>query len=353
MDEVEVIFGNSNKRFSGVTSTMLATLPGIAKNHRIAILGSHFVPEGYEVISFWRMVRLCKHPLPTGKSHVFHARRNDEMIQALCAKKLFGAKLSIVFTSTAQRHHSKFTKWLISQMDGVISTCEAAAQYLDKAPDTIIPHGVDLNEFPPAKNRATLWKSFGHGGEFGIGIFGRVRESKGTDLLVRAAIPILKSDPRPTVVIIGETTSKYQPFQAELQSEIDAAGLSNRILFLGKLPFSEVKRYFQGVSLVTALSRNEGFGLTVLEAMASGASVIATKAGAWEEILQHQQNSIVHNHTIESIKESLLNKLNKSDLLQEGVANRQYVEEYHSVDQEIKMLSQYYQLSSERLLTKT
>ncbi len=338
----EVILGNSNKRFSGVTSTMLATLPGVASQCEVAILGAHYVPDGYKILSFLEMVKLCRQPLPNGKSRIFHARRNDEMIQALIAKKLFGAKLKIVFTSTAQRQHSKFTKWLISQMDGVLSTCQAAAQYLDAAPDTIIPHGVDLVEFTPAQNRAALWETLGHEGEFGIGIFGRVRESKGVDLLVRAAIPILQQDPRPTVVIIGETVAKDEAYQAELQREIEAAGLHRRILFLGKLPFSEVKRYFQGVSLVASLSRNEGYGLTVLEAMSSGAAVMATKAGAWEEILKDQPDSIVSEHTVEAVSDVLQRKLARDLLQAEGQGNRDYVATHYSIERETNDLGAYY-----------
>jgi len=210
------------------------------------------------------------------------------------------------------------------------------------SPDAIIPHGVDLAEFTPAQNRDALWESLGHGGEFGIGIFGRVRESKGVDLLVRAAIPILQKDPRPTIVIIGETLPKDEMYRAQLQREIEAAGLNRRILFLGKLPFSEVKRYFQGVSMVASLSRNEGYGLTVLEAMASGAAVMATKTGAWEEILKDQPESIVSEHTVVAVAKVLESKLASDDLQPEGLENREYVTTYYSIEKETRELSAYY-----------
>jgi len=40
------------------------------------------------------------------------------------------------------------------------------------------------------------------------------------------------------------------------------------------------------MDVVCALSRNEGFGLTVLEAMSSGAAVLATDAGAWRDVIR-------------------------------------------------------------------
>jgi len=41
----QVILGNSNRRFSGVTSTMLQTLPGVRKRLPVAVLGRHHLPD--------------------------------------------------------------------------------------------------------------------------------------------------------------------------------------------------------------------------------------------------------------------------------------------------------------------
>jgi len=144
----------------------------------VAVLGPHNLPEGTAVLSFGEMLRLCRRPLPGGRYRVFHARRNDEMIQALLARAL-GAKLRIAFTSTAQRRHSRFSRWLMSRMDGIVSTCTAAASYLDREPDIIVPHGVDVARYRPPESREAAWNALGFPGDYGIGVFGRVRPSKG------------------------------------------------------------------------------------------------------------------------------------------------------------------------------
>ncbi|MGB5323949.1 MAG: hypothetical protein WBN40_00815, partial [Pseudomonadales bacterium] len=125
--DIRLILGNSGKRFSGVTSTMLQVLSVQSRRVGTAILGAHHVPAGYPTLGFFDFVRLARKPLPDGSWRVFHARRNDEMIQALLATKLFGAKIKIAFTSTAQREHSGFSRWLMQQMDAVITTSSAAA----------------------------------------------------------------------------------------------------------------------------------------------------------------------------------------------------------------------------------
>ncbi|MEN8848420.1 MAG: glycosyltransferase family 4 protein [Akkermansiaceae bacterium] len=344
MPTPEVILGNSNRRFSGVTSTMLQTFPGVSKRVPVAVLGPHHLPEEASVLSFCEFTKLCRESLPVGLPRVFHARRNDEMIQALAAKKFFGSHLKIIFTSTAQRHHSKFTKALMRRMDAIITTCSAAASYLDQPADIMIPHGVDLERYQPPSCKAEAWKKLGFPGEYGIGIFGRVRAQKGIDVLIDAAVPLLKENPAPTLVIVGETTPKFRDYQQALEQKVAAAGLSERVIFHGKRPGSELPVLFQGMSLVAALSRNEGFGLTVLEAMASGAAVLASHAGAWQDIISED----VHGFTapcgdVSATREKLATLISDHEkLLEMGRAGRRHVEEHYTIDREAQSLCDFY-----------
>ncbi len=191
------------------------------------------------MLGFRDMLRLCRKPLPDGRWRVFHARRNDEMIQALLARAL-GAKIKIAFTSTAQRRHSRFSRWLMARMDGIISTCTAAAGYLSKPPDIIVPHGVDTTRYQPPASRTEAWRALGFAGNYGVGMFGRVRYSKGTDLLVEAALELLPRHPGATVVICGSCQAGDREFRRELLEKIDDAGLGERIRFIGEQPFERL-----------------------------------------------------------------------------------------------------------------
>ena len=261
MEVAQLILGNSNKRFSGVTSTMLQTLPEVRKLMPLAVMGSHHLPSSTSTIRFWVLVLL------RDRTRIFHARRNNEMIQALAARKL-GAKIKIIFTSTAQRHHTRFTRWLISQMDGIITTCSAANSYLETPANIVIPHGIDLERYQPPIDKQKAWEALGFPGEFGIGIFGRVRPSKGIDILVDSAIHVLKNNPKPTVIIVGETTPKFRDYQNTLQAKIEKAGLSKRIHFSWKKAQQRSAWSFpRNVNCSSSFPETEGFGLTVPEAM--------------------------------------------------------------------------------------
>ncbi|MFT6862433.1 MAG: mannosyltransferase [Akkermansiaceae bacterium] len=337
MDVPRLILGNSNKRFSGVTSTMRQTLPAVQKRMPLVVLGKHHLDEDTPVITFREVIAL------RDQTRIFHARRNDEMMQALTARKL-GARLKIIFTSTAQRHHSHFTRWLMSQMDGIVTTCSAANSYLRRPADIIIPHGIDLARYQPPSDKKRAWQALGFPGDYGIGIFGRVRPSKGIDLLVEAAIPLLKKDPAPSIIIVGETTPKFRDYQKQLQAKIEVAGLSKRIIFHGKRPQSELPGLFQGMSLVAALSRNEGFGLTVLEAMASGCAVLASHAGAWQDIITEDLHGLaVPCGDLPATQRALERLLCSTDLAGMGIAGRQEVEEHYTIQREAAALVDFYQ----------
>jgi len=341
--EIELILGNSNPRFSGVTSTMLQVLRYQKDLINVAVLGPHHLPDDIRRVTFWQLIKLCQKPLSDGRFRVFHARRNNEVIQALLLKKIFRAKIRIAFTSTAQRNHSWITRYLIRQSDAIISTCSAAAFYIAAGPDIIIPHGIDLDTYAPADNRDAHWQELGFPGKYGIGIFGRVRHQKGVDLLIHAAISTLPKHPDFTVVICGETTPDNQSFQDDLQSKIDAAGLKERFVFLGKQPFSELPKLFKSMSIVTALSRNEGFGLTIPEAMASGVAVLASEAGAWKDIVREGTDGyIVPCDDLEATTTNLdLMMADPEKLSEMGAHGRERVEEHYTLKREAKALCDF------------
>lgn len=336
MEVPRLILGNSNKRFSGVTSTMLQTLPEVQKIMPLAVMGRHHLPSGTPTIRFLDLISL------KDKTRIFHARRNNEMIQALAVRKL-GAKIKIIFTSTAQRHHTQFTRWLISQMDGIITTCSAANSYLETPANIVIPHGIDLERYQPPVDKQKAWDALGFPGKFGIGIFGRVRPSKGIDILVDTAIHVLKNNSEPTVIIVGETTPKFRDYQNRLQAKIEKAGLSKRIIFHGKQPSNALPGLFQGMSIVAALSRTEGFGLTIPEAMASGCAVLASYAGAWQDIITEG----LHGFTVPiddlEATQTSLEKLLDTDLDEMGSAGREHVEKHYTIQREAKSLVNFYQ----------
>jgi len=310
----------------------------------VRVFGDAYIPSSVQTITFKELLTIAK----SNSRVVFHARRNDEMIQALITKKLFGAKnLKIVFTSTAQRHHSKFTKWLMQQMDSVISTCQAAAQYIDPTlVDAIIPHGVDTERYFPSENKkeafTTIAEKFELQAKYGIGVFGRVRSSKGIDLVIEAATKVLPDHPEWGLLICGECLSKDETFQEELKVKIKAANLADRIKFIGKQPFNDLPDLYRALHLIIAASRNEGFGLTPLEAMASGTAVLTSHAGAWAEIVKPEFGQCFKTGDAEDLGSRLDHMLQSpTTCAQQGVHARTKAVECHQAQLEAQLITQH------------
>ena len=69
--------------------------------------------------------------------------------------------------------------------------------------------------------------------------------------------------------------------------------MTERIRFLGELPVEEVPRWYQRISIYVFASRVEGFGLTMLEAMAAGDAVVAARAGAAEMVITDGDDGVL------------------------------------------------------------
>ncbi len=283
-DEITVIAPHFKRRLSGVTSTVIQLVPEQQRQGLGILTLGPGLPSHLPKMRWAQLGRLWRHP----KGHarrVWHARRNNEMLAGLILRDVLRMPLALLFTSAAQRHHSRYTRWLISRMDAVVATNAKSGSFL-KVPHRVIRHGVDTDLFRPLSETDadhTTALPEGLRGKHLVGCFGRVRHQKGTDLFVDAMIELLPAHPDWAAVISGRVTPEHTAFADGLKAKIAAAGLSDRIYFLGEV--DDIKPWYRRLSLYVAPSRNEGFGLTPLEAMASGTAVVASDAGAYAEMI--------------------------------------------------------------------
>jgi mannosyltransferase len=277
--QLQLIVPNLHRRYSGVTATNRMVAPKLAKLFRAAWLGPD-APDGIGRMGAVDVLKLWRRRTPL----IWHARRNNEMIAGVLLKAL-GWPLKLVFTSAAQRHHSWITRWLIRRMDAVIATSDASAAFL-KRKATVIPHGVDTDRYAPAADRAAAFAEAGLPGRYAIGCFGRVRAQKGTDVFVDAMCRLLPRYPDFCAVIVGAITVDQTGLANDLKKRIEAAGLQSRVVVTGELPIEQVERWYQRLTIYAFTSRNEGFGLTLIEAMSSGAALVASRAGAAELVVE-------------------------------------------------------------------
>jgi mannosyltransferase len=204
--------------------------------------------------------------------------------------KWLGWPLRLVFTSAAQRHHTWITRFLVARMDAVIAASAKAASYLS-VPATVILHGVDTERYHPPANREAEFLISGLRGKYAVGCFGRVRRQKGTDVFIEAMCRLLPRYPDFSAAVIGAVDDVA--FEAGLKARAAEAGVADRIRFFGELPIDDVPKWYRRILIYAFTSRNEGFGLTLLEAMASGNALVAARAGAAEALVTAGHNGLL------------------------------------------------------------
>lgn len=348
----EVFIFNWHKRFSGVSSTVSSLLPLHGKKHSIAFVGDPL--PGFALaqktsafpvthLSINQALIASRKCLPNGRPRIWHLRRDHEMVLGLFARDTLKLPIRLVFTSAGKCRRSKFSRWLMSKMNAVICTSNDAASYVDNC-TKIIPHGVSLDRFNVPSCKRTSWESSGLPGNYGIGVFGRVRPKKGIALFVDAMQKLLPKYPDFTAVIVGHCRPQHLNFKRKLQKQISANNLSERIIFVGEIPYEQIPLWYQRVLLTVACPSYESFGLTILEGMASGTAGLATRAGEFSNMIEDGVSGYVVDcddvNALEHAAEKIIS--DPENALRMGRLARQRVENYFDVENEARDIEEVY-----------
>lgn len=339
----ELFVTNFHKRFTGVSATANGVVAQQLKLRALELVGDP-LPLAPPPISWWQAVRMSWRQSTNHPFTIWHVRRNAEMLAGIIARDVLRCPIRLVFTSAAKRRHSWFPRQLISRMDAVIATTNTAAQLVPHVA-AVVPHGVDVERFVPPDDRAKVWAASGFPGRYGIGIVGRVRSEKGTDLFVETMLRVLPQRPDFTAIVIGKALGADIVFEQALKAKLKAANLSERCLFVGEVPAPQMPAMMQCLSLLVAPPRYEGFGLTPLEAMACGAAVVASDTGAFADMISEGETGhVVPVGDLESLAHAVLSITTDVDRLSRmGHVARQRVVEKFALTHEAARIDDVYE----------
>ena len=337
--KVQVIAPNFKRRLSGVTATVVRLVPIQAKALNIAATAPDF-PDHVPQIPLRALITMPRKG-PDGP-RVWHARRNVEMIGGLALKHLLRKDLRLVFTSASQRKQTGLTRWLIRRMDAVVATSDRTAAYLE-GPSTVIMHGIDLEGFSPSKDRTALRKRLGlpTTGVL-IGCYGRIRRSKGTDVFYAAMNgPVQLWGAH--ALIMGRATSKDRAYLQWIEDRVAEHSHAENFHFLPEVPVENMADWYRVLDLYVAPQRWEGFGLTPIEAMACGVPVIATRVGAFEQIVTPDVGALVDPDDPEALMDALMTAFEPPNQIESWARNaRAHVARHFSIEREAEELVALY-----------
>ncbi len=193
---------------------------------------------------------------------------------------------------------------------------------VDSSKIRLVPNGVDTQRFQPNGDCQKM-KSRLHAGDRQIVLFvGRLIPRKGLGYLVKAAKHVVAERKDTLFVLVGNG-----PLRNSLEAEVAQANLKRNFVFLGDVSEEELPQVYRCADVFALPSIQEGQGIVLLEAQASGKPVVAFNvSGVAEAMRTGETGLLVKPADSEALADALL-KLLSDTVLQEkmGVAGREFV----------------------------
>jgi glycosyltransferase involved in cell wall biosynthesis len=149
---------------------------------------------------------------------------------------------------------------------------------IDKERIHIVPNGVDTQRFKPSEGCKLLMHEIGLDSKLCVLFVGRLIPRKGLNYLVEAASLIVKEYSQTTFLIVGNGPQKRQ-----MVSDVVKRNMTGNFVFLGDVSESILPILYNCADVFVLSSIQEGQGIALLEAQASGKPVVAFDVGGVPE----------------------------------------------------------------------
>jgi glycosyltransferase involved in cell wall biosynthesis len=228
----------------------------------------------------------------------------------------------------AHFYNSTALKSLLNAADKIIITQPDYIKYslyLDKFEDKIevIPNGVDVEKFKPInvpKQKNTL---------FFLSLLDQFHQYKGLDYLLKSLKIVKNLIPDVKLIVGGKGT--LLKYYSKMVADAD---LSENVEFHGFIPDEKIVEYYNSSSifvLPSISSKQEGFGIVVLEAMACKTPVISTKiVGVAADVEKSNSGIIVPPKDVEKLAEAIINILEDENSEIMGINGRKLVKDKYT-----------------------
>ena len=360
------------RSWRGGQNQVLLTVLGLrAQGHRAALVAHpdgelrRRAAEGPDLIPIassgemglraaWQLSRVLKVLRPT----MVHAHDAHAVAMVALARSLgrLNPLPRFVVSRRVDFHirRNAFSRWKYAQVDLFLCASDAIRTMLvgDGVPpdQTMTVHeGVDLEHVaavPRLDVHAELWLP---SGAPLVGNVAALVPHKGHRYLIKAAATVVRQVPDARFVILGTGE-----LEAALRTQIKALHLERHVLLAGFRP--DALSLQKGFDLFAMSSVTEGLGTVLLDAMAIGQAIVATRTGGIPEVVAHEQTGVlVPPRDADALAAAIVRLLGDAELrAQLGMAGRKRVRGSFSVERMVQAtLDAYARLVDTPLATGT
>lgn len=241
----------------------------------------------------------------------------------------------------ARFYNASALKSLLKEADKIIITQPNylhSSLYLEDYSDKIevIPNGVDVEKFKPiniTKEKNTL---------FFLSLLDEFHKYKGLDYLLKALIKVKKEIPDIKLIVGGKGV--LLDYYSDLTEKF---GLKDNVEFHGFIPDEKIVEYYNKCNvfvLPSISSKQEGFGIVVLEALACETPVISTEiVGVAADVEKSDSGIIVPPKDVDELADAIIKMLSDDHKLKKmGKNGRIFVEKSYTWFKVAKMMENVY-----------
>jgi len=247
--------------------------------------------------------------------------------------------------------------WVMQRVDHLFTICEGLrhdilARGIPPDKVTVIPNAVDIEHFqlasPPDPE---LKRQLGLEANARIfGFIGSFYAYEGLDLLLDALPHLLQTHPDIRVLLVGGG-----PQEANLKAQAQRLGLTDRVVFTGRVPHTEVNRYYDLVDLLVYPRHSMRLTelvtpLKPLEAMAQGRLLVASDVGGHRELIRNgETGQLFAAGNVEALAQGIRDLLtHEADWSAMRQAGRRFVEQERNWTQSVAHYAEPYRHLIER-----
>ncbi len=307
----------------------------IPENSSLPEVGLVAEKHGIEVIPIQQTTKYdwqhLKQTIKTARIDLIHAHGYKASVLSFLAENMRGNRILItchLWTNDTflLRIYAFLEAIVMKKARTVVAVSETIRDAIESRPFgrqhvTVIWNGIDLEEWSPGTaDRITKKQTLGlREDSLVLGLFGRLTKQKGHEYLFRALTDI-KADVE--LICVGDG-----PLLENLKNTAKRAGLTN-IHFLEYR--KDVKELLEITDIFVMPSLDEGLPMALLEAMAMGKAVIASRVGAIPSTITHEKDGIlIAPHDVTNLRDAIIRLAESPSLRQQLGANARHTIQHH------------------------
>jgi len=172
---------------------------------------------------------------------------------------------------------------VLRRFDKIIAVSRSDENHFSKISSrvVVIPNGVDVDALGEIKRK---------GKEPNFLFVGRISRNKRVDRLIETIAVMKEKAPEVRLSIVGPD---WEGLQRSLENLAEGRGVTENVTFAGEVGREDLLKHFEDNAFFVSASEYEGFGISVIEAMAAGMVVIVNDIAAFREIIEDGKTGFI------------------------------------------------------------